>query len=136
MGFKLNPYDSCDGIQCTTCWYLDDNKISNMKRKVVEDVISKIEDKFGVMSKTYGDEHEFLGMNIKYRKPSLDHRKSNVDKSDQSTCFVNEEKEMSSQSVDSYDHAETTDENSTGPIWSPKTVLLARRRKYGARRND
>ena len=74
MGFKLNPYDLCvgncniDGSQCTICWYVDDNKISHMKRKVVEDVISKIEDKFGVMSKTYGDEHEFLGMNIKYRK--------------------------------------------------------------------
>ena len=72
MGFKLNPYDLCvansdiDGKQCTVCWYVDDNKISHVKLEVVEDIISKIEDKFGEMTKTYGDEHEFLGMNIKY----------------------------------------------------------------------
>ena len=72
MGFKLNPYDLCvansdiDEKQCTVCWYVDDNKISHVNLEVVEDIISKIEDKFGTMTKTYGDEHDFLGMNIKY----------------------------------------------------------------------
>jgi hypothetical protein len=72
MGFKLNPYDLCvansdiDGKQCTVCWYVDDNKISHVDLKVVESIISKIEDKFGTMTKTYGDVHDFLGMNIKY----------------------------------------------------------------------
>ena len=72
MGFKLNPYDLCvansdiDGKQCTICWYVDDNKIRHVKLEVVEDIILKIEDKFGEMMKTYGDEHKFWGMNIKY----------------------------------------------------------------------
>jgi hypothetical protein len=72
MGFKLNPYDLCvansdiDGKQCTICWYVDDNKISHVKLEVVQSIISKIEDKFGEMTKTYGEEHDFLGMNIKY----------------------------------------------------------------------
>ena len=74
MGFELNPYDLCvanamiDGKQCTICWYVDDNKISHMDMKVVEDVISKIESKFGKMTVTTGNEQDFLGMNIKYRK--------------------------------------------------------------------
>ena len=60
-----------DGKQCTICWYVDDNKISHMDMKVVEQVISKIESKFGKMSVTKGNEQDFLGMNIKYRKGKI-----------------------------------------------------------------
>ena len=73
MGFTLNPYDLCvanadiDGSQCTICWYVDDNKISHMKDEVIDSIIEKIESKFGKMSQTRGDEHDFLGMNIKYK---------------------------------------------------------------------
>jgi hypothetical protein len=72
MGFKLNPYDLCvanaiiDIKQCTICWYVDDNKISHKDPKVVEKVIKKIESKFGKMSQTHGEEHDYLGMNIKF----------------------------------------------------------------------
>ena len=78
MGFKINPYDLCvananiDGKQCTICWYVDDNKISHKDPKVVEEVIKKIELKFGKMSKTTGDEHDFLGMHIKYKKKKVE----------------------------------------------------------------
>ena len=74
MGFELNPYDLCvanamiDGKQCTICWYVDDNKISHMDSKVIDDVIKQIEDKFGKMSQTRGDNHDFLGMNITFKK--------------------------------------------------------------------
>ena len=56
MVFELNPYDLCvanaelEGKQCTICWYVDDNKISHVNPKVIDDVIKKIESKFGKMS--------------------------------------------------------------------------------------
>ena len=74
IGFEINPYDLCvanamiDGSQCTICWYVDDNKISHVKPAVIDEVISKIENKFGKMSQTRGDEHDFLGMKIKFKK--------------------------------------------------------------------
>ena len=74
MGFELNPYDLCvanaelEGKQCTICWYVDDNKISHVNPKVIDDVIKKIESKFGKMSQTRGDKHDFLGMEIKFKE--------------------------------------------------------------------
>ena len=74
IGFELNPYDLCvananiNGKQCTLCWYVDDNKISHKDQEVVDSVIKKIETKFGPMSKTFGDKHEFLGMDIQFKK--------------------------------------------------------------------
>ena len=73
MGFELNLYNLCvansmiEGKQCTICWYVDDNKISHKDPKVVDNIIKQIEFKFGKMSSTGGNEHEFLGMNIKYK---------------------------------------------------------------------
>lgn len=57
-----------NGAQCTICIYVDDNKISHKELTVVKDIISKIEDKFGKMEVTYGDEHTFLGMKLKYNR--------------------------------------------------------------------
>jgi hypothetical protein len=77
MGFELNPYDLCvananiDGKQCTILWYVDDNKISHADPKVVDKVIKKIESKFGKMSQTRGDKHDFLGMNIHFKKNKI-----------------------------------------------------------------
>jgi hypothetical protein len=73
MGFELNPYDLCvanayiQGKQCTICWYVDDNKISHVNPKVVDEIIEKIESKFGKMSQTRGEAHDFLGMNITFK---------------------------------------------------------------------
>ena len=70
-GFKVNPYDTCtanktmsDGTQCTICWYVDDLKISHVREEVVDDVINKIEERFGKMTVTKGDRHTYLGMDI------------------------------------------------------------------------
>ena len=73
MGFTLNPYDlgvaNCDinDQQCTIIWYVDDNKISHVDPKVIDMVIQRIENKFGKMSVTRGDKHDFLGMNIHFK---------------------------------------------------------------------
>ena len=72
MGFTLNPYDPCvanatiEGSQCTIVWFVDDNKISHKNPKVVHDVVQRIEAKFGPMTKTEGDNHEFLGMKLHF----------------------------------------------------------------------
>ena len=73
MGFKLNPYDLCvassqiKGKQCTIAWYVDNNnKISHVDDTVVNDIIEKIEDKFGKMTVTRGKHHVVLGMDITF----------------------------------------------------------------------
>lgn len=74
MGFELNPFDMCianatiNGSQCTVCIYVDDNKISHKELAVVKDIIAKLESKFGKMEVSFGDEHTFLGMKIKYNR--------------------------------------------------------------------
>ena len=68
----MNPYDPCvanaqiKGSQCTIVWYVDDNKISHKDPSVVNDMIQCIEAKFGPMTKTHGDKHEFLGMKLRF----------------------------------------------------------------------
>ena len=53
MGFKLNNHDQCvankmiEGTQCTIVWYVDDNKISHVNSKVVDQIIAEIEKSFG-----------------------------------------------------------------------------------------
>jgi hypothetical protein len=72
MGFTLNPYDPCianamiNGKQCTIAWYVDDTKISHVDPNVVSSIIDKLEKRFGKMTVTRGNEHTFLGMNIRY----------------------------------------------------------------------
>ena len=74
MGFELNPYDLCvanktiNGKQCTVCWYVDDNKLSHVQQSVLDDVIEKIEHKFGKMTVSKGNRHNFLGMDILFQK--------------------------------------------------------------------
>jgi len=72
-GFKLNPYDSCVanktlpcGKQITICWYVDDLKISSVNKDAVMAIIKKLEDRFGVMRKTFGKKHSYLGMDVEF----------------------------------------------------------------------
>lgn len=70
MGFEINPYDPCvankmdQGKQCTITWYVDNNKISHVNEDIVEEVVTKIKEKFGKMAVTRGKKHVFLGMEI------------------------------------------------------------------------
>ena len=63
MGFELNPYDNCvanktiDGKQCTIILWVDDNCISHVSNGILDMVIGKIEDRFGIMKVTQGEEH-------------------------------------------------------------------------------
>jgi len=74
-GFKLNEYDKCvtnktiDCKQCTIIWNLDDLKISHMDCTIVEDMISKLNEKFGQESPlvtSLGKTLEYLGMCLDY----------------------------------------------------------------------
>ena len=73
----MNPYYLCiananiKGEQCKVCWYVDDNKISHVDPKVVDKVIETIEEKFGKMPQTRGDEHNFMGMNTKFKEKKV-----------------------------------------------------------------
>jgi hypothetical protein len=72
MGFELDPYDMCvankmiNGKQCTICWYVDDLKISHMSRRIVEDIIKIIEERYGKMTVTHGKKHTYVGMDIEF----------------------------------------------------------------------
>ena len=74
LGFTLNPYGPCvansmtKGSQCTIVWYVDDNKISHKDPTLVHDLVQCIETKFSTMTKTQGDEHEFLGMKLHFNR--------------------------------------------------------------------
>ena len=78
MGFKVNPYDKCvanamiNGKQCTLAWYVDDNKISHVDSKVIDDILTKIEKDFGKCTITRGNEHTFLGMKLKIKDKKLE----------------------------------------------------------------
>ena len=61
-----------NGKQCTICWYVESNKISHKDPKVIDEVVGKIANKFGHISKTVGDEHDFLGMHLKYKNKKVE----------------------------------------------------------------
>ena len=74
-GFRLNPYDSGvankilpDGTQITICCYVDDLKISCVNKDAVMEIIENLEDRYGVMRKSLGDKHNYLGMDVEFRK--------------------------------------------------------------------
>ena len=72
-GFTLNPYDPCVanktlpcGKVLTICWYVDDLKISSVNKEAVMGIIKKLEDRFGVMRKSFGKKHNYLGMEVEF----------------------------------------------------------------------
>ena len=76
-GFVLNPYDKCvankniEGKQCTIIWHVDDLKISHVNKDVVENILKKLNDKFGQespLTTCRGKVLEYLGMKIDYRQ--------------------------------------------------------------------
>ena len=80
LGFTLNPYDSCvanktiNGKQCTIAWHVDDLKISHVDSRVVDEIITRFEEKYGKespLSVTRGRVHEYLGMTIDYSTPGV-----------------------------------------------------------------
>ena len=48
-----------NGKQCMIVWYVDDNKVSHVERKVIDELLSKIKSFFGDITVTRGKEHIF-----------------------------------------------------------------------------
>ena len=76
-GFTINPYDQCvankqiNGKQCTIVWHVDDLKISHVNEEVVEDIIARLNKKFGKespLTTSRGKVLEYLGMTLDYSK--------------------------------------------------------------------
>jgi hypothetical protein len=74
-GYELNPYDTCvankmvNGKQCTVLWHVDDLKISHVDTSVVDELIRKLNEKYGTedpLTVTRGKIHEYLGMTIDF----------------------------------------------------------------------
>jgi len=76
-GFHINRYDRCvvnktiNGRQCTITWHVDNLKISHAEKAVVDNILKKLNEKFGKNSPittTQVKVLEYLGMMIDYRK--------------------------------------------------------------------
>ena len=78
LGFAVNPYDWCvvnkiiNGKQCTVGWHVDDLKISHQDSQVVDDILHKLNGRYGKESPlvvTRGRVHEYLGMKMDFTTP-------------------------------------------------------------------
>jgi hypothetical protein len=77
LKFETNPYDACvankmiNGKQCTIVWHVDDLKISHQDPKVIDTIISILEEEYGQhapLTIRRGEVHDYLGMTLDYRK--------------------------------------------------------------------
>ena len=75
LGFVKNDYDLCvanktiNGKQCTVVWHVDDLKISHMEQSVIDDIIQKLQDRYGKLKPltvTRGSVHDYLGMTLDF----------------------------------------------------------------------
>ena len=58
-----------NGKQCTVGWHVDDLKISHVDLEVVDDILNKLDDRYGKeapMVTTRGKIHDYLGMTLDY----------------------------------------------------------------------
>jgi len=74
-GFTLNPYDKCvankdiEVKQSTIIWHIDNLKISHITKYIVEDILDKLNNKFGKespLTTCRAKLLEYLGMNVDY----------------------------------------------------------------------
>ena len=72
--FLLNQYDKCvtnkiiKNKQCTITWHVDDCLASHVNQQVLDQVGKMMIEEFGEMEITRGNEHDFLGMKLKFDK--------------------------------------------------------------------
>ena len=76
-GYVVNPYDPCvankmiNGKQHTVCWHVDDLKASHADKKVNDDFLKWLNEKYGSLADvtaTRGKVHDYLAMNLDYTK--------------------------------------------------------------------
>ena len=68
---KMCSQKNIEGKQCTIIWHVDDLKISHTNKDVVENILKKLNDKFGQespLTTCRGKVLEYLGMKIDYRQ--------------------------------------------------------------------
>ena len=77
--FEINPYDWCvankmvNGEQLTVVWHVDDFKISHKEQAVVDELVTKMQKKWGELSPMTvqtGKVHEYLGMTLDFSQDS------------------------------------------------------------------
>ena len=83
MGFIPNPYDACtmnkiiNGSQAMVVFHVDDLKVSHKDPEVVNNILDKLDDVYGTLmttegeekiplKRTYGKVHEYVGMTIDF----------------------------------------------------------------------
>ena len=80
QGFKVNPYDPCvankmvNRKQLTLTWHVDDLKASHVEKKVIDDFIQWIRDKYEDFTKvkpSRGKKHDYLAMLLDYSSPGV-----------------------------------------------------------------
>jgi hypothetical protein len=77
-GYTLNPNDTCvankiiNNSQFTVIWYVDDIKMSHQSEKVVDAEISWLESIYGSLVGGKGDEHTYLGMDLKFNNQKVE----------------------------------------------------------------
>ena len=66
-GYVQNPYDPCvfnltqDGVQCTVCFHVDDLMITCVNESMIDQLTSKLTDRFGTVTTHRGNQHNYLG---------------------------------------------------------------------------
>ena len=75
LGFEVNPHDLCvvnktiNDKQCTIGWHVDDLMISHVDEDVIEDIVRKLQEKYGKeapLTVNRGKIHDYLGMTIDF----------------------------------------------------------------------
>ena len=71
-GFRLNRCDPCvanknvGGWQLTITWHVDDLKISQKSKAVVDEVINRLKSIYGDIRITRGLKHDYLGIDLEF----------------------------------------------------------------------
>ena len=77
-GYTLNPYDMCvankeiEGNQFTIVWHVDDLKMSHRSEKILNAEVSWLETIYGPLVGSKGNEHTYLGMDLKFNDQRLE----------------------------------------------------------------
>jgi len=103
LGFKQNQYDPCvfnksdpmkDAEKVTIIVHIDDLKISSVSKDKLEDVVKQLESVYGEITVHQGNEHDYLGMILKYEPEkkniilSMENYIRGILDEDRCSCFI------------------------------------------------
>ena len=76
LGYKSNKYDQCiankqiKGTQCTVGYYVDDLIATHKNTRVLNELKEQLEEEYGEMTATFGDDQTYLGIDIQFKRDS------------------------------------------------------------------